>query len=191
MIINFNAIPDDEPRGARRASESQTVDRHLRHSWLRGALLPREATGRVELAAGQLEAEETRVTPRMSPARGSCPTRTRSPRRLSSEVIPATVATLGPQTPRGALRSPLMCCSARTLASVQLDPFSATMVVDINSAQGLNMMRNLMLTFLSRGHVGKMVASNHNNQVLTSLSRPLSRFELCRLQGFEPEKFHL
>ena len=82
-----------------------------------------------------------------------------------------------------------MCCSARTLASVQLDPFSATMVVDINSAQGLNMMRNLMITFRSRGHVGKMVASNHK-QVLTSLSRPLSRFELCRLQGFEPEKFH-
>ena len=72
-------------------------------------------------------------------------------------------------------------CNA--MKSVDLDPLSTDMVVDINNGQGLTMMHNICPTITrARGQSGGFF--------LTSVSRPLSRFELCRLQGFEPEKFH-
>ena len=72
-------------------------------------------------------------------------------------------------------------CNA--MKTVGLDPLITDMVVDINSGQGLNMMHNVCPTITrARGQSGGFF--------LTSVSRPLSRFELCRLQGFEPEKFY-
>ena len=72
-----------------------------------------------------------------------------------------------------------LCAAHEALVSAGVQPYLTDVVVDVGSGQGLNMMHNLCPTITkTRGQ--------NCSYYLTSVTRQLSAFELCRLQGLEP-----